>query len=102
MWLFAVAAYMYLSSGLKNVTLSSENVGNLSVRDNSQDVVFFTQSLHHLDDPKSPMNKAVATPIDFVNYAKKHHKNLKHNFLNYLLLPKKEKKLFYKHLFKNI
>ena len=44
--------------GLKNVTLSSENVSKLSLRDNSQDVVFFTQSLHHLDDPKRGFDEA--------------------------------------------
>ena len=34
-------------------------------------IIPFGSNLFHLDDPKSAMNKGVATPIDFVNYAKK-------------------------------
>ena len=37
-------------------------------------------NLFHLDNPKSTMNKAVATPVDFVNFASKYHKNLKNNY----------------------
>ena len=44
--------------GLKNVSLISENVSQLSIRDCSLDVVFFSQSLHHLDDPKSGFKEA--------------------------------------------
>ena len=59
-------------------------------------IIPFGSNLFHLDDPKSPMNKAVATPVDFVNYAKKHHKNLKHNYKTMLsgsFLIKENKKL---------
>ena len=44
--------------GLKNVSLISENVSQLSIRDCSLDVVFFSQSLHHLNDPKSGFKEA--------------------------------------------
>jgi len=37
--------------GLNNVKLLAEDVGNLSLPAESQDVVFFSQSIHHLDDP---------------------------------------------------
>lgn len=40
-------------------------------------VIPFGSNLFHLDDPKCLMNKAVATPVDFVNYAKKVHKSSK-------------------------
>jgi len=40
------------------VSLISENVSQLSIRDCSLDVVFFSQSLHHLDDPKSGIKEA--------------------------------------------
>ena len=39
--------------GLKNVSLIAENVSQLSIPDESLDVVFFSQSLHHLEDPQS-------------------------------------------------
>jgi ArsR family transcriptional regulator len=44
--------------GLKNVSLIAENVSQLSMPDESLDVVFFSQSLHHLDDPKSGFKEA--------------------------------------------
>jgi ArsR family transcriptional regulator len=44
--------------GLKNVSLIAENVSQLSLPDESLDVVFFSQSLHHLDDPKSGFKEA--------------------------------------------
>jgi ArsR family transcriptional regulator len=44
--------------GLKNVSLISENVSKLSLPDESLDVVFFSQSLHHLDDPESGFKEA--------------------------------------------
>ena len=37
-------------------------------------IIPFGSNLFHLDDPKCDMNKGVATPVDFVNYAKKKHK----------------------------
>ena len=47
---------------------------------NPKVIIPFGSNLFHLDDPKSPMNKAVATPVDFVNYAKKNHKKIKNNY----------------------
>jgi metal-dependent hydrolase (beta-lactamase superfamily II) len=38
-------------------------------------VIPFGSNLFHADDANSLMNKAVATPVDFVNYAKKKHNN---------------------------
>ncbi len=43
-------------------------------------IIPFGSNLFHLDDPKCAMNKGVATPVDFVNYAKKFHKSLKNNY----------------------
>lgn len=43
-------------------------------------VIPFGSNLFHIDNPKSEMNKAVATPVDFVNYAKKKHKKLANNY----------------------
>ena len=43
-------------------------------------IIPFGSNLFHLDNPKSTMNKAVATPVDFVNFASKYHKNLKNNY----------------------
>ncbi len=43
-------------------------------------VIPFGSNLFHLDDPKCAMNKGVATPVDFVNYAKKFHKSFKNNY----------------------
>ena len=40
-------------------------------------VIPFGSNLFHLDDPKCAMNKGVATPVDFINYAKKFHKSKK-------------------------
>ena len=40
-------------------------------------IIPFGSNLFHLDNPKCPMNKGVATPVDFVNYAKKFHKSQK-------------------------
>ena len=44
--------------GLQNVILMAEDVCNLSLPDESLDVVFFSQSLHHLDDPKRGFQEA--------------------------------------------
>ena len=58
-------------------------------------IIPFGSNLFHLDDPKSAMNKGVATPIDFVNYAKKNHKSFKNNYKTMLsgsfCLKEKEK-----------
>ena len=44
--------------GLRNVTLLAENVNELPLDSGSVDVAFFSQSLHHLDDPKSGFREA--------------------------------------------
>ncbi len=43
-------------------------------------IIPFGSNLFHLDNPKCPMNKGVATPVDFVNYAKKFHKSSRNNY----------------------
>ena len=43
-------------------------------------VIPFGSNLFHIDNPNSLMNKAVATPIDFVNYAKKKHSTMSKNY----------------------
>ena len=43
-------------------------------------IIPFGSNLFHLDNPKCPMNKGVATPVDFVNYAKKFHNSLRNNY----------------------
>ena len=43
-------------------------------------IIPFGSNLFHSDDPNSLMNKAVATPIDFVNYAKKKDKLMSKNY----------------------
>lgn len=44
--------------GLKNINLISENVNQLSIPSKSLDLVFFSQSLHHLDDPEGALKEA--------------------------------------------
>ncbi len=59
-------------------------------------IIPFGSNLFHLDDPKCPMNKAVATPVDFVNHSKKYHKSLRDNYKTMLsgsFLLKENKKL---------
>lgn len=43
-------------------------------------IIPFGSNLFHLDNPKCSMNKGVATPVDFVNYAKKFHKTSQKNY----------------------
>jgi len=43
-------------------------------------IIPFGSNLFHIDNPKSAMNKGVATPVDFVNYAKKKHFKLKDSY----------------------
>ena len=43
-------------------------------------VIPFGSNLFHSDNPNSNMNKAVATPVDFVNYAQKKHKKCSKNY----------------------
>ena len=57
-------------------------------------IIPFGSNLFHLDNPKSAMNRGVATPIDFVNYAKKFHRSYKDTYKTMLsgsyCLKKKE------------
>ena len=43
-------------------------------------IIPFGSNLFHLDNPKCEMNKGVATPIDFVNYAKIKDKSHRNNY----------------------
>jgi len=43
-------------------------------------IIPFGSNLFHSDNPNSYMNRAVATPVDFVNYAKKKHSNCYKNY----------------------
>ena len=43
-------------------------------------IIPFGSNLFHSDNPDSRMNKAVATPVDFVNYAQKKHQNCSNNY----------------------
>ena len=47
---------------------------------NPKIIIPFGSNLFHIDNPKCEMNKAVATPVDFVNYAKKNHKKYALNY----------------------
>ena len=44
--------------GLKNIKLLSENINNLSIPSKSLDVVFFSQSLHHIENPQASLNES--------------------------------------------
>ena len=44
--------------GLKNIKLISENIDKLSLASKSFDVVFFSQSLHHLENPQGSIKEA--------------------------------------------
>ena len=43
-------------------------------------IIPFGSNLFHLDDPNCDMNKGVATPVDFVNYAKIKHRAKSYNY----------------------
>ena len=43
-------------------------------------IIPFGSNLFHSDNPNSSMNRAVATPVDFVDYAKKKHSNYSKNY----------------------
>ena len=43
-------------------------------------IIPFGSNLFHIDNPKCEMNKGVATPSDFVNYAKKNDKSFYKNY----------------------
>ena len=47
-------------------------------------VIPFGSNLFHSDNPNSLINKAVATPIDFVKYAKNNHIKMKKNYKSML------------------
>jgi len=44
--------------GIKNIKLISENINKLSLPSKSLDVVFFSQSLHHLENPQGSIKEA--------------------------------------------
>ena len=58
-------------------------------------IIPFGSNLFHLDNPKCAMNRGVATPIDFVNYAKKIINLLKiiikQCYLDHIVLKKMER-----------
>jgi len=59
-------------------------------------IIPFGSNLFHLDNPKCEMNKGVATPSDFVNYAKKKDKSFCKNYKTMLsgsFLLKKDNKI---------
>ena len=47
---------------------------------NPKIIIPFGSNLFHIDNPTSAMNKGVATPVDFVEYAKKNNKTLSKNY----------------------
>ena len=47
-------------------------------------VIPFGSNLFHSDNPNSLINKSVATPVDFVRYAKKKHPNMSKNYKSML------------------
>ena len=60
-------------------------------------IIPFGSNLFHSDNPNSSMNKAVATPVDFVNYAKKKHSTFSKNYKTMLsgsFCIKKSNKIF--------
>jgi len=66
-------------------------------------IIPFGSNLFHIDNPICAMNKGVATPVDFVNYAKKQHKHLSNNYKTMLsgsfCLKKNDKiQLFYENI----
>ncbi len=63
----------FMNYGIKQAKILKPNI-----------VIPFGSNLFHLDNPKCAMNKGVATPVDFVNYAKKFHKSLKSNYKSML------------------
>ena len=59
-------------------------------------IIPFGSNLFHLDNPKCEMNRGVATPSDFVNYAKKKDKSFYKNYKTMLsgsFLLKKDNKI---------
>ena len=82
--------YPYLLNGISKKVSASEGkrIENLFMDYGIQQskilkpniVIPFGSNLFHIDNPKSEMNKAVATPVDFVNYAKKKHMTSSNNY----------------------
>ena len=54
---------LFMDYGIKQSKILKPNI-----------IIPFGSNLFHIDDPKCEMNKGVATPVDFVNYAKIKHK----------------------------
>ena len=82
--------YPYLLKSLNNIDNKKEakrlenlfmNYGVQQAKILKPEVIIpFGSNLFHLDNPKCSMNKGVATPVDFVNHAKKFHKSFKRNY----------------------
>ena len=105
--------YPYLLNGISKKKSNSEStrIENLFMDYGIQQskilkpnvIIPFGSNLFHLDNPKCEMNKGVATPSDFVNYAKKKDKSFYKNYKTMLsgsfLLKKDNKiKLFYENI----
>tara|TARA_B100000959_G_C14876413_1_gene580623 strand:- start:547 stop:1206 length:660 start_codon:yes stop_codon:yes gene_type:complete len=66
-------------------------------------IIPFGSNLFQADNPNSLMNKGVATPIDFVEYAKKKHKKFSNNYKTMLsdsfcLKENNQIKIFYENI----
>ena len=60
---------LFMNYGIQQAKILKPNV-----------IIPFGSNLFHLDNPKCSMNRGVATPVDFVNFAKKFHKSFKKNY----------------------
>ena len=105
--------YPYLLNGISNAKSKTEakRLENLFMNYGIKQskilkpkiIIPFGSNLFHIDNPKCAMNKAVATPIDFVNYAKKQHKPLSKNYKtmlsgSYCLKKNNKIQLFYENV----
>ena len=82
--------YPYLLDGISKQQMSREgnrlenqfmNYGIMQSKILKPKIIIpFGSNLFHSDNPNSYMNKAVATPVDFVNYAQKKHSNCLKNY----------------------
>ena len=98
--------YPYLLNGISKEINKSEatRIENLFMNYGIQQsrilkpkiIIPFGSNLFHLDNPKCEMNRGVATPSDFVNYAKKKDKSFYKNYKTMLsgsFLLKKDNKI---------
>ena len=98
--------YPYLLNGISKKINKSEatRIENLFMNYGIQQsrilkpkiIIPFGSNLFHLDNPKCEMNRGVATPSDFVNYAKKKDKSFYKNYKTMLsgsFLLKKDNKI---------